>query len=135
MDIIDSLKWRYATKKFDNDGIIPQDKVDRIKQAFNLTATSYGMQPIKLLIIKNKSLQEELVEHSFDQQQVALASHLLVDLNLGLWLGFREEHLSAALDGVGRFADGDQRAAPRRAARIDSPGASARKSFGPSSAR
>jgi nitroreductase len=78
MDIIDSLKWRYATKKFDNKKIIPQDKIDRIKEAFNLTATSYGMQPIKLLIIQNKSLQEELVEHSFNQQQVALASHLLI---------------------------------------------------------
>lgn len=78
MDIIDSLKWRYATKKFDNDRIIPQDKINLVKEAFNLTATSYGMQPIKLVIVKNKSLQEELVKHSFDQRQVALASHLLI---------------------------------------------------------
>ena len=78
MDIIDSLKWRYATKKFDNKKIIPQHKIDRLKEAFNLTATSYGIQPIKLLILRNKALQEELVKHSFDQQQVVLASHLLI---------------------------------------------------------
>lgn len=78
MDIIDSLKWRYATKKFDNNRIIPQDKITRIKEAFNLTATSYGMQPIKLIIINDKSLQQDLVKHSFDQQQVAQASHLLI---------------------------------------------------------
>lgn len=78
MDIIEKLQWRYATKKFDNNKIIPQDKIKRIKEAFNLTATSYGMQPIKLLIIKNKALQKELVPHSFNQQQVAQASHLLV---------------------------------------------------------
>ena len=78
MDIIERLQWRYATKRFDAEKIIPQDKIERIKQAFNLTATSYGMQPIKLLIIKDKTVQKQLVAHSFNQEQVAQASHLLV---------------------------------------------------------
>ena len=78
MDIIDSLRWRYATKKFDDSAIIPEEKIQIIKEGFNLTATSYGLQPLKLLIIKNKELQAELVEHSMGQQQVAQASHVLV---------------------------------------------------------
>lgn len=78
MNIIESLKWRYATKKFDDKKVITKDKIERIKEAFNLTATSYGMQPVTLLIVKNKSLQKELVKHSFNQQQVGQASHLLV---------------------------------------------------------
>ena len=32
MDIIEKLQWRYATKKFDNNKIIPQDKIKRIKE-------------------------------------------------------------------------------------------------------
>lgn len=78
MDIIEKLKWRYATKKFDQDRIIPQDKIERLKEAFNLTATSYGMQPVTLLVLKDKELQQRLIKHSFDQQQVGQASHLLV---------------------------------------------------------
>ena len=78
MNIIDSLKWRYATKKFDANKYIPQEKISLIKEAFNLTATSYGLQPIKLVILKDKALQKELVQHSMDQQQVAQASHILV---------------------------------------------------------
>ena len=75
---IQNLQWRYAVKKFNGNKILPEEKVDLLKQAFNLTATSYGLQPITLLVIKNKMLQQELVAHSFEQQQVAQASHVLV---------------------------------------------------------
>lgn len=78
MDIIESLEWRYACKKFDNTKILSGKKIDLLKNAFNLTATSFGLQPIKLLVIKNKEIQESLVKHSFGQEQVANASHLLV---------------------------------------------------------
>jgi len=77
-DSIKNLEWRYAVKKFDSEKLLPEEKVDRLKQAFNLTATSYGLQPITLLVIKNKALQKQLVRHSFEQQQVAQASHVLV---------------------------------------------------------
>lgn len=77
MDITKSLEWRYACKKFDNTKILSDKQIDILKNAFNLTATSFGLQPIKLLIIQNKKIQENLVEHSFGQQQVANASHLL----------------------------------------------------------
>jgi len=78
MDILEKLKWRYATKKFDATAYVSQEKLNLIKEAFNLTATSYGLQPIKLVIIKNKELQAELVEHSMNQAQVGQASHILV---------------------------------------------------------
>ncbi|MBB1489839.1 NAD(P)H-dependent oxidoreductase, partial [Oceanospirillum sp. D5] len=48
------------------------------KQAFNLTATSYGLQTIKMLVIKDRVLRSKLVEHSYNQKQVLDASHLLV---------------------------------------------------------
>ena len=85
MKSIENLEWRYAVKKFDDQKILEEQKINILKQAFNLTATSYGLQPIKLLIIKNKSIQEKLVDHSYNQQQIVQASHLLViciDTNL-----------------------------------------------------
>lgn len=78
MKNIDALKWRYATKKFDGEKMLPAEKVGVLKDAFNLTATSYGLQPIKMVIIHDKELQEKLVEHSYNQPQVATASHVLV---------------------------------------------------------
>ena len=85
MKSIENLEWRYAVKKFDDQKILEEQKINILKQAFNLTATSYGLQPIKLLIIKNKSIQGKLVDHSYNQQQIVQASHLLViciDTNL-----------------------------------------------------
>jgi len=78
MSIIDALEFRYATKKFDTSKLVSDAKIEIIKKAFNLTATSYGLQPIKLAIINNKALQETLIPISMNQHQVAQASHVLV---------------------------------------------------------
>ena len=75
---LDSLYWRYAVKKFDPERTLPEAKVEALKEAFNLTATSYGLQPIRLVVIRNRELQEQLVSHSYGQRQVADASDLLV---------------------------------------------------------
>ncbi|GAL71499.1 NAD(P)H-dependent oxidoreductase [Jejuia pallidilutea] len=75
---IKQLQWRYATKKFDSTKILSEDKLNILKQAFNLTATSYGLQTIKMLVIQDKAIRTKLVEHSYNQKQVLNASHLLV---------------------------------------------------------
>lgn len=86
MSSIENLKWRYAVKKFNPNKSLSQDQINTLKEAFNLTATSYGLQPIKLIVIQNKEIQDKLVEYSWNQKQVAQASHVLVlcvDTNLG----------------------------------------------------
>lgn len=78
MDIINSLEWRYSVKKFDPSKKLSNKKIETLKKAFNLTATSFGLQPVKMIVISNKELQERFVEHSYYQRQVVDASHLLV---------------------------------------------------------
>lgn len=78
MNIIEQLKWRYATKKFDPSKKLPGKKVQILKEAFNLTATSYGLQTLKMLVIEDRDIRKPLVECSFNQKQVLEASHLLV---------------------------------------------------------
>lgn len=78
MDIIQSLQWRYATKKFDKERLLTDEKLHILKQAFNLTATSFGIQTIKMVVVKDKTVRMPLVAHAFGQSQVLNASHLLV---------------------------------------------------------
>ena len=78
MNTIESLQWRYATKKFDTTKKLSNTQISTLKEAFNLTATSYGLQPIKLVVIQNKKIQEKLVSASWNQQQIIQASHVLV---------------------------------------------------------
>ncbi len=75
--VLSDLKWRYATKKFDPGFQLSSEQVDALVEAFNLTATSYGLQPVRLLVISNQELQNAMVAHSFGQRQVADASHVL----------------------------------------------------------
>ena len=78
MTTIQQQQWRYACKKFDATKQLTQQQVKALGQAFNLTATSYGLQPMKLIVVHNKALQEKLVPASYGQNQVFEASHVLV---------------------------------------------------------
>ena len=78
MNIIDSLNWRYATKKFDSKRKLSKSQINLLKKAFNLTASSYGLQPVKLIVISNQKIKNSLLESSMNQQQVIQCSHLLI---------------------------------------------------------
>lgn len=78
MDIIEKLQWRYATKKFNTSKKIPQVNIETIKNAFNLTATSYGLQPVTMFVIENEDLKKNIEAAAFNQQQVGTCSHVLV---------------------------------------------------------
>ena len=47
MNIINSLEWRYATKKFNPSKKLSNQQINILKKAFNLTPTSFGLQPLK----------------------------------------------------------------------------------------
>ncbi|WP_299365443.1 NAD(P)H-dependent oxidoreductase [Winogradskyella sp.] len=76
--IIEKLKWRYATKKFNNSKTLSEQQIQILKEAFNLTALSYGLQTLKMVVVEDRKRREALVEHSYGQRQVADASHLLI---------------------------------------------------------
>ncbi|MFT5983559.1 MAG: nitroreductase/dihydropteridine reductase [Ulvibacter sp.] len=77
-NIIEKLKWRYATKKFDASKKLSEAKLNILIESFNLTATSYGLQPIKMVVIGNADLKQKLVPITMNQEQVNNASHVLV---------------------------------------------------------
>jgi len=77
-NIIQQLKWRYATKKFDESKKLSKEKLSVLKEAFDLTATSYGLQPLKLVVVSNSKKIKELVPMSYNQSQVGNASNILV---------------------------------------------------------
>lgn len=76
--VLDALQWRYATKVFNAQKKIPQDIWSALEQSLVLTPSSYGLQPWKFLIITDPAIREALVPHSWNQRQVADASHLVV---------------------------------------------------------
>ncbi len=76
MSLIESLKWRYAVKKY-NDQKVSDADVKIILEAINLSASSAGLQPYRVIVVENSELRKQLAEGGFNPQ-VLEASHLLV---------------------------------------------------------
>ena len=78
MQLIDSLKWRYATKRFDESRSVSPEDLEQLKQAVNLAATSFGLQPFRVLLVSDPKVREQLREVSYNQPQLTEASHVFV---------------------------------------------------------
>lgn len=94
--LLDLLKWRYATKKM-NQQKVPEDKVDRILEAARLAPTSSGLQQFEVLVVTNQELKDKIRTISWNQSVVSDCSHLLV---FAAWDTYTPERINAAFDLV-----------------------------------
>jgi nitroreductase len=95
MSLIDTLQWRYATKKMDQTKSVPPEKVDKILEAIRLTASSSGLQPYEILVITNKDIREKIKPIANNQSQITDCSHLLV---FAAWDDYTADRINAAFD-------------------------------------
>jgi nitroreductase len=76
--ILDAMRWRYATKRFDPARRIPDETWGALEETLVLSPSSYGLQPWEFLVVTRQDLKESLVPATWGQRQVADCSHLLV---------------------------------------------------------
>lgn len=55
MELLEKLKWRYATKAM-NGKKVPQPKIDKIIEATRLASTSSGLQPFEIIEALNRKV-------------------------------------------------------------------------------
>lgn len=96
-EYLESLQWRYATKKFDPTRSIPEADLKDLLRAVRLSASSYGLQPYKIFVLKDKALREQLRPSCWNQPQITEASHVLVIANKA---DFKEELIDSYLQEV-----------------------------------
>lgn len=78
MELLDKLKWRYATKRFDKSRKLGPEQLNKLLQAADLAPSSYGLQPFSLIVVENAEVKEKLSPAAFNQPQVTEASHVLI---------------------------------------------------------
>jgi nitroreductase len=76
--LLQQLNWRYATKKFDPTKKVPAADWAVLEQALVLTASSYGLQPWKFIVVTDPALKAKLRPASWNQAQVEDCSHHVV---------------------------------------------------------
>lgn len=74
----ESLHWRYATKKFDPSKKLSKTQLDGLIEAADLAASSYGLQPYKMIVITNPDLRAQIRAAAWNQTQVTDASHMVL---------------------------------------------------------
>jgi nitroreductase len=95
MELIQSLKWRYATKQMNSTKVVPQDKVERILEATRLAPTSSGLQPYEIILVTNREIREKIKIIANGQGQVTDCSHLLV---FAAWDDYTSERINTMFD-------------------------------------
>ncbi len=106
--LLDALKWRYATKKFDPNLRIPADTWETLEHSLALTPSSFGLQPWQFLVIGNPEIRAALRAESWGQSQLTDASHLVIftvrtDLgeeDIGRWIERLAEVQSTPLESL-----------------------------------
>jgi nitroreductase len=105
--LLETLNWRYATKKMDAAKAVPAEKVERILEAVRLAPTSSGLQPFQVLVVTNAELKAKIRAAGFDQAQITDASHVLV---FAAWDNYTDARIDDIVDRTAAA-----RGAPREA--------------------
>ncbi len=77
MNIIESLNWRYATKRMTGEKI-PGKEIDTLLEAIRLAPSAYGLQPYRVIVTENRELLQQIFEQSCPQVVLQQCSHLLI---------------------------------------------------------
>lgn len=76
--ILNDLHWRYATKQFDPTKKVSEKDFQELLETLRLSASSFGLQPWKFIVVTDAKLRKELQQHAWNQAQIVDASHLIV---------------------------------------------------------
>ncbi|SOB92650.1 NAD(P)H-dependent oxidoreductase [Rhodobacter maris] len=93
--LLETLNWRYATKKMDPAKTVPEEKVTRILEAAQLAPTSSGLQPFEIFVITNPELRAKISAAAWGQTQIVDGSHLIV---FAAWDNYTAERIDAVVD-------------------------------------
>jgi nitroreductase len=76
--VLNQLRWRYATKQFDPQRRISNEDWNALEQSLVLTPSSFGLQPWQFIVVTDQETKNKLVPASWNQNQIADASHVVV---------------------------------------------------------
>lgn len=96
-NFIKNANWRYATKKFDANKKVSNEDLETLKEAIQLSVSSYGLQPYKVIFVDNPELRAKIQPAAWGQSQIVDASQLVVFANI---TNFGVEQIDAYINNV-----------------------------------
>jgi nitroreductase/dihydropteridine reductase len=78
MNILDLIQKRYTAKKYNADKVLPQEKIEELKEILRLTPSSINIQPWKFTFVQNPEIKAKLASVSMHNQEKINQAQLLV---------------------------------------------------------
>lgn len=72
------VQLRHACKAFDTNKQIPQDDFNDILRVGHLAPSSFGMEPTRIIVVKNKQTRQDLRALCWNQEQITSASEVVI---------------------------------------------------------
>ncbi|RDI13136.1 NAD(P)H-dependent oxidoreductase [Flavobacterium sp. AG291] len=101
---IESLNWRYATKKYDSTKKVSDEDIENLKEAIRLSVSSIGLQPYKVFIVESDEMKNKLkaAAGGNNQNLIADSSHLFIfanEVNVG------DKHVENYVNNISQTRD------------------------------
>ncbi len=101
--ILDDLRWRYTTKRYDPSRKIPQADLDVLLEAMRLSASSINSQPWKFIVVESEAAKARLAKtftekYPFNQPHICDSSHVILFAHNPHYT--REHYAEVVDDGV-----------------------------------
>lgn len=105
MSLIESLNWRHAVKAYNPTKKVSEENIDKIVEAARLAPTSSGLQPFKVIVVRDQDIKEKLAEGALNPDCMRDSSHVII---FAAW----DRYTAERIDKVYDFTT-DERGLPR----------------------
>jgi nitroreductase/dihydropteridine reductase len=78
MNILDLIQKRYTAKKYNADKVLPQEKIEELKEILRLTPSSINIQPWKFTFVQNPEIKAKLASVSMHNEEKINQAQLLI---------------------------------------------------------
>ncbi len=95
MSLIESLNWRHAVKAYDSTKKVSEENISKILEAARLAPTSSGLQPFKVLVVRDAEIKNKLAEGALNPDCMRDASHVII---FAAWDRYTEERIDKVYD-------------------------------------
>lgn len=75
---LEAMKFRHACKSFDTSKTIPAEQFEQILEVIRTSPSSFGMEPWRILVIRNEKLRKALKASCWNQSQITECSELII---------------------------------------------------------
>lgn len=77
-EFLEAMAFRHACKRFDVEKSIPAEQFESILEVGRTSPSSFGMEPWRLIVVRNSDLRKALKPSCWNQNQITECSELVV---------------------------------------------------------